>query len=62
MYYKGVMNFILEADWNQNQNRKQKTQVLFSNETFEKKSRTIIFDSDVHSGNHFESHLLGDGL
>ena len=35
---------------------------LFSNETFEKRPRTMIEDSDLHSDNRFEPHLLGNGL
>ena len=35
---------------------------LFSNENFENRPRTIIQKSDFHPNNHFESHLLGNGL
>jgi len=35
---------------------------LFSNETFEKRPRTVFQDSDFHSNNRFESHLLENWL
>jgi len=35
---------------------------LFSNEPFEKRPVMTIEDFDLHSDDHFESHLLGNGL
>jgi len=35
---------------------------LFSNEPFEKKPVMTIEDFVLHSNDHFESHLLGNGL
>ena len=35
---------------------------LFSNEPFEKRPRVTIEDFGLHSDDHFESHLLGNGL
>ena len=35
---------------------------LFSNEPFEKRPVMTIEDFVLHSDNHFESHLLGNGL
>jgi len=35
---------------------------LFSNEPFEKKPVMTIEDFVLHSDDHFESHLLGNGL
>jgi len=35
---------------------------LFSNEPFKKRPGMTIEDFGVHSDDHFESHLLGNGL
>jgi len=35
---------------------------LFSNQPFEKRPGMTIEDFDLHSDDHFESHLLGNGL
>jgi len=35
---------------------------LFSNEPFEKRPAMTIKDFVLHSGDHFKSHLLGNGL
>ena len=35
---------------------------LFSNEPFEKRPGMTIEDFGLHSSDHFESHLLGNGL
>jgi len=35
---------------------------LFSNQPFEKRPVMIIEDFGLHSDDHFESHLLGNGL
>jgi hypothetical protein len=38
------------------------TKFIFSNEPFEKRSGMTIEDFGLHSDDHFESHLLGNGL
>jgi len=35
---------------------------LFSNATFANRPRMIIQDSDFHFDEHFEAHLMGNGL